>query len=129
MAGNIPGCSTLFLMDACYSGFAADDPSSDRRPVSASKGSQILTAGSSKDRAFEADGHGLFTRHVLTYFRYAEKMKRPASGANLASYVIPSVKKETGGWQTPQFSRAGDDILIVKSASRSLASQVAMVRP
>ena len=67
----------------------------------------MLTAGGALDRAFEADGHGLFTRYILNYFHRSGGRNSGVSALKLAAYVRNRVRRETSGWQTPHFGRMG----------------------
>ena len=67
-ADRLLGQHVLFIVDACYSGFAvfnrsmANDLLEEmlRKPAV-----QILTAGRSQDQAQERSGHGVFTQVLL----------------------------------------------------------------
>ncbi len=127
MATAMPNRHTLFLMDACYSGFGIQVKSDSIND--ATRSIQMLTAGGELDRAFEADGHGLFTRHILSYFRNSERGAGQVSALKLASFVHRKVKGETSGWQTPRFGRMGDDSDIVIAMDAAGAdNKVAMAR-
>jgi hypothetical protein len=76
----------------------------------------MLTAGGALDRAFEADGHGLFTRYILNYFHRSGRRDSGVSALKLAAYVRSRVRRETSGWQTPHFGRMGaGEIVIAKT--------------
>jgi FixJ family two-component response regulator len=78
-----------------------------------SRSIQMLTAGGALDRAFEADGHGLFTRYILNYFHRSGGRDSGVSALKLAAYVRNRVKRETSGWQTPHFGRMGAGEIVI----------------
>lgn len=127
MAQAMPNRHSLFLTDACYSGYASADRgagSADGRSV------QILTAGGEMDRAFESDGHGLFTRYVLDYLKEQGVDKgRAVSVTKMAGAVRSKVADETGGWQKPNFGHMGEgDVLLAKRPGSRDVNVVAMSR-
>jgi uncharacterized caspase-like protein len=145
MAKAMPHRHTLFLMDACYSGLGLSNArrvakttskrSKKRREKDVlararERSVQVLTAGGSMDKAFEADGHGLFTRQVLNCLRglSPESKDGIVSGREIAMRVKSKVKSETGGWQNPQFGSqgAGDVVFTLGRRTTPLASSVAM---
>jgi uncharacterized caspase-like protein len=97
---------SLFIMDSCYSGFGIS-VATDSTDWTSSRSIQMLTAGGALDRAFEADGHGLFTRYILNYFQRPGGRDSGVSALKLAAYVRNRVRRETSGWQTPHFGRMG----------------------
>ena len=110
---EMPTRDCLLLMDACYSGYAVENRSTGT--PEANNGKQlihILTAGGQMDRAYEAKGHGLFTRHVLDFFRTASSTAGVSTQA-LAAYVTPRVKRDTAGWQAPRFARRGGGDIVI----------------
>lgn len=134
---------SLFLVDACYSGYGLAGQSSVSTRARRGKVSestlkqmtsrpsvQILTAGGEQDRAFESDGHGLFTRSVLQCLRGESPEGRDGVvlGRELANKVRSSVREETGGWQTPQFGCDGDGDIVFTMGRKLAASSVAMAR-
>jgi iron(II)-dependent oxidoreductase len=104
----------LFVMDACFSGFAAtrdvlptattDDylAAALREPVV-----QVLTAGRKGERAIEEGGHGLFTRRLLDGLRgLADPEGRGIiTAAQLAAWLEPRVVRDSNGRMTPQYGR------------------------
>lgn len=131
----------LFMTDACHSGYAVaamTDLRNTAHPqlsgkhlarMKSASSIQILTAGGERDLAFEANGHGLFTNHVLQYLR--DNLRKGArgvvSGLTLASHVARKVSSETGGWQRPRFGQMGEgDILLAMGQPGFNASQVAL---
>lgn len=143
MAKAMPHRHSLFLMDACYSGLGL---SAARRETKTSKGAkeprivdvlatagersvQVLTAGGAMDKAFEADGHGLFTRQVLTCLRGLSPESKDGiiSGREIATRVKSRVKAETGGWQNPQFgSQGAGDVVFTLGKVATVGAAVAM---
>ena len=114
---------SLFIMDSCYSGFGIS-VATDSTDWTSSRSIQMLTAGGALDRAFEADGHGLFTRYILNYFRRSGGRNSGVSALKLAAYVRTRVRRETSGWQTPHFGRMGAGEIVIAmndSAAPALA--------
>ena len=149
IADSMPSRHNLFLTDACYSGFGLSDglekvkatrkhrsrrekPALDSAQAFVNRTTQILTAGGSADRAFESDGHGLFTRHLLACLRgeTPEAQDGVVSGSEIAGRVNRKVRSETGGWQSPKFGRAGSGEVVFELAQldrEEAARQLAMV--
>ncbi len=80
---------------------------------------QILTAGGRSEQAIEADGHGLFTDHLLAAISGAADMNLDGYTTGTEIYVTlrPSVTKLSFNRQTPQFGYIegeGDFIFKVK---------------
>ena len=104
----------LFIMDACFSGFAATRdvapgrPTDDylavalREPVV-----QVITAGRKGERAIEDGGHGLFTRRLLDGLRgLADPDGRGIiTAAQLAAWLEPRVVRDSKGKMTPQYGK------------------------
>ena len=105
---------TLFVMDACFSGFAltrdiVPGPVSDdvltialREPVV-----QVITAGRKGERALEEGGHGLFTRRVLDGLRVLPETDARGflTATRLATWVEERVIRDSRGRMTPQYGR------------------------
>jgi len=105
---------TLFVMDACFSGFAltrdivpgpvADDvlTTALREPVV-----QVITAGRKGERALEEGGHGLFTRRVLDGLRVlpGSDGRGLLTATRLATWVEERVIRDSRGRMTPQYGR------------------------
>lgn len=109
----------LFVMDACFSGFAVTRDIAPRgitdeylaaalrEPVI-----QVLTAGRKGERAIEEGGHGLFTRRLLDGLRgLADSEGRGIiTAAQLAAWLEPRVVRDSKGRMTPQYGRLdGED--------------------
>jgi uncharacterized caspase-like protein len=103
---------SFFIMDSCYSGFGIS-VATDSTDWTSSRSIQMLTAGGALDRAFEADGHGLFTRYILNYFHRSGRRDGGVSALKLAAYVRNRVSRETSGWQTPHFGRMGAGEIVI----------------
>jgi len=127
----MPSRHNLFLIDACYSGYSLGNSKSG-----ADNGNhftvdspcvQIMTAGGKLDRAFEGDGHALFTGYLLSSLNEIVRAGEGwISGRQLAGLVTKQVAADTGGWQTPQFGLDGSgDIALVKRQAK-FPDQVAM---
>ncbi len=122
---GMPNRHSLFIMDSCYSGFGIS-VSTDSTDWTSSRSIQMLTAGGALDRAFEADGHGLFTRYILNYFHRSGRRDGGVSALKLAAYVRSRVSRETSGWQTPHFGRMGaGEIVIAMNAPAAPALAMA----
>lgn len=120
----MPNCHSLFIMDSCYSGFGIS-VATRSTSWSSSRSIQMLTAGGALDRAFEADGHGLFTRYILNYFHRSGKSDSAVSALKLAAFVRNGVRKETAGWQTPHFGRMGKGEIVIAMSEPSAALAMA----
>ena len=126
MAEDMPSRHNLFLTDACFSGFGLAGV--DTRDALEGRSVQILTAGREKDLAFESDGHGVFTRHVLDCLQ-GRNSRGVVSVTKLASLVTNGVSHETGGWQKPQFGRVGNgDVVLARLESRRDANSFAQLK-
>ncbi|MCX7591399.1 MAG: caspase family protein [Kiritimatiellae bacterium] len=132
----------LLLVDACYSGYGISPANPTRNrggrgksllpepPTTGQRCIQILTAGGAMDRAFESDGHGLFTRHVLECLRGESQEAGDGfiSATELAARVRHKVVTETGGWQKPRFGCEGDgDVLLAVATPSIPGTRVAMM--
>lgn len=120
----MPNRHSLLLMDACYSGFGLQVAGAAGDGM-ASRSVQMLAAGGELDRAFESNGHGLFTRHILKYFERSGS--RGISALKLAAYVHKRVKRETSGWQTPRFGRVGEGEIMIAMVEPAAANRLAAV--
>lgn len=108
----MPNRHSFFIMDSCYSGFGISVATGSTDWTS-SRSIQMLTAGGALDRAFEADGHGLFTRYILDYFHRSGRRNGGVSALKLAAFVRNRVRRETSGWQTPHFGRMGKGEIVI----------------
>jgi class 3 adenylate cyclase len=102
----------LFVLDTCFSGFAAR-----RGPVGASDQVdldvltrepvvQLLTAGTGDQKAVEDGGHGIFTRHFLKGIDgWADRDGTGLTALKLAVYVQERVVADSSSRQTPQYAK------------------------
>lgn len=104
----------LFVIDACFSGFALTrDPDLDRvtdhflasalrEPVV-----QVITAGKKGERVVEEGGHGLFTRRLLDGLRgLADTEGRGfITALQLASWIEPRIVRDSAGRMHPQYGK------------------------
>ncbi|MCE9616282.1 MAG: caspase family protein [Lentisphaerae bacterium] len=81
----IANASTMMFLDCCYVG----------RGLKTTGTMKILAA--SEYEAFESDGHGLFTKYLLTWFGDGKGLVEDA----LTAYLQKNIRAETGGWQKP----------------------------
>ncbi|MGH7355663.1 MAG: caspase family protein [Candidatus Rokuibacteriota bacterium] len=110
---RLKGKHFLFIMDACFSGFAlsrsgpekhSGDPylqNALREPAV-----QVLTAGRKGEKVVELQGHGLFTRRLLDGLRGDADVENQGfvTAAQLFSWIQPRVARESRGSMNPQFS-------------------------
>jgi hypothetical protein len=104
----------IFLaFDSCYSGLGLtrgiklvkkQDPGYIDKMMRL-RSIQVLTAGGRSEQAIEADGHGLFTDHLLAALSGAADMNLDgyATGTEIYATLRPSVTKLSFNRQTPQF--------------------------
>lgn len=150
IADMMPNRHTLFLVDACYSGYglsrsargmsvrpAADSAGELKEYVAtmlSKKSAQVLVAGGKQDQAQETAGHGMFTRTVLECL--SGKTPEAADGlveaSELSNYVRQRVKVESKGRQTPQYGwlyGEGDVLFVTGREQRQAAEPVRPVLP
>jgi len=77
--------SSIILLDCCYIGKGLRDTGDTR----------VLAAA--QYEAFEADGHGIFTKYLLKWLTKG----KPFPDNHIFDYINKSIKTETGGWQKP----------------------------
>jgi uncharacterized caspase-like protein len=124
MTDTMPSRHSLLLVDACYSGYGLGNTAANVKPTGGFEADtpclQIITAGGELDRAFEREGHGLFTGHLLNSLNeIARAGEGWISGRQLAALVTKRVIADTGGWQAPQFGLEGSgDIALVKRRAK-----------
>jgi hypothetical protein len=75
--------NATLLIDACFIGSGLK-----------LKGN-VKVLAAAKRRAFEANGHGLFTKHLIDWLNKGGEFVAD----EISSYVAAKVRKETGGWQ------------------------------
>ena len=128
MADRLPARQILFIVDACYSGYAIYNRAiSDnlldemlKKPAI-----QILTAGRQDDQAQERDGHGVFTQVLvqgLTGDAYG--LKDWLSLEELGIWIKQRVWAESDRRQLPQFGNlAGEgQFVFVRPAGQVAAT-------
>ena len=104
----------IFLaFDACYSGLGLArsikrQPEQDSAYIikmMQSRSIQILTAGSRSEQAIEAEGHGLFTEHLLAALSGTADINADGyiTGTEIYATLRPSVTQQSHSRQTPQF--------------------------
>jgi len=82
---DIANADTLMLLDCCYVG----------RGLKEDGTMKILAA--SEYEAFESNGHGLFTKHLLDWMKEGKSVVEEP----LHAYLHQNIGAETGGWQRP----------------------------
>lgn len=104
----------VFLaFDSCYSGLGLtrgiklirEQDSDYIEKMMRSRSIQVLTAGGRSEQAIEADGHGLFTDHLLAALSGAADINSDGytTGTEIYATLRPSVTKRSFNRQTPQF--------------------------
>jgi len=110
---NFKAKHILLAFDSCYSGLGLTR-SIKRHPTQDSvyinkmmqtRSIQILTAGSRSEQAIEAQGHGLFTDHLLAALNGAADINSDGhiTATEIYATVRPSITKQSHSRQTPQF--------------------------
>lgn len=103
----------LLAFDSCYSGLGLTrsikrHPKQDAAYINKmmhTRSIQILTAGSRSEQAVEAEGHGLFTDHLLAALTGAADINSDGhiTATEIYATVRPSITKQSYSRQTPQF--------------------------
>jgi len=103
----------LLAFDSCYSGLGltrsikrhTEHDSTYIKKMMQSRSIQILTAGSRSEQAIEAEGHGLFTDHLLAALSGAADINSDGhiTATEIYATVRPSITKQSHSRQTPQF--------------------------
>jgi uncharacterized caspase-like protein len=103
----------FLIFDACYSGLGLTrsikrQPEQDSvyiQKMMQSRSIQILTAGSRSEPAIEAEGHGLFTKHLLEALSGAADINGDGhiTATEIYATVRPAVTQHSNSRQTPQF--------------------------
>lgn len=104
----------IFLaFDACYSGLGLtrsikrhpEQDSAYIMKMMQSRSIQILTAGSRSEQAIEAEGHGLFTEHLLAALSGSADINADGyiTGTEIYATLRPRVTQQSHSRQTPQF--------------------------
>lgn len=114
IARRVPAKHILFAVDACYSGFAI---SRDVPPtkvdtmyldvVTKEPAVQIITAGRKGEPVLEEEGHGLFTRRLLSGMSGLADTDHNGviTGQELATWLESRVIRDSQSRQHPQYSR------------------------
>ena len=110
---NFKAKHILLAFDSCYSGLGLTrsikrHPKQDSvyiNKMMQTRSIQILTAGSRSEQAIEAQGHGLFTDHLLAALYGAADINFDGhiTATEIYATVRPSITKESHSRQTPQF--------------------------
>src|ERR1051326_4138059 len=134
LSARIPAKHILYVMDACYSGYAiynravADDLLDEmvKKPAI-----QILTAGRQGDQAAERNGHGVFTEVLLRGLKGdAFAGKNWLSLEELGVWMKQRVFAESGRQQLPQFGNlSGEGQFVFLRAGAQVAAITATLAP
>ena len=110
---NFKAKHILLAFDSCYSGLGLTrsikrHPKQDSvyiNKMMQTRSIQILTAGSRSEQAIEAQGHGLFTDHLLAALYGAADINSDGhiTATEIYATVRPSITKQSHSRQTPQF--------------------------
>ncbi len=107
---RLPPKHILFVLDTCFSGYAAkrdmasSQPTADLRALTQEPVVQLLTAGTSDQKAIEEGGHGIFTRNLLKGLEgWADRDGSGLTALKLAGYVLERVMADSDNRQTPQY--------------------------
>jgi formylglycine-generating enzyme required for sulfatase activity len=138
---RLKGKHYLFLMDACFSGFAitrdiAPKATTDEYVASALRepAVQILTAGRKGERSIEDGGHGLFTRRLLDGLRglaFDPEGGGILTAAQLAAWIEPRVVRDSKGRMNPQYGKIDGEghFVFVKPGSQVALAPTDLPRP
>src|SRR2546426_3631609 len=114
IARRIPAKHILFAVDACYSGFAISrdvlSTMVDRfylDAVTKEPAVQIITAGRKGEQVLEEEGHGLFTRRLLSGLTGLADTDQNGiiTAQELATWLESRVVRDSQDRQHPQYSR------------------------
>jgi len=121
----------IFLaFDSCYSGLGLtrgvkvvqrQDPGYIEKMMHL-RSIQVLTAGGRSEQAIEADGHGLFTDHLIAALSGVADINADGytTGTEIYATLRPSVTKLSFNRQTPQFGYLeGEGDFIFKARQKS----------
>ena len=129
----------IFLsFDACYSGLGLtrsikrhpEQDSAYIKKMMQSRSIQILTAGSRSEQAIEAEGHGLFTEHLLAALSGTADINADGyiTGTEIYATLRPSVTQQSHSRQTPQFGYIeGNGDLIFYNRPRKTESAAVLI--
>jgi len=103
----------LMAFDSCYSGLGltrsikrhSQQDAVYIKKMMQTRSIQILTAGSRSEQAIEAEGHGLFTDHLLAALNGSADINSDGhiTATEIYATVRPSITQESHSRQTPQF--------------------------
>jgi uncharacterized caspase-like protein len=123
----------LFVVDACFSGFAVTRDASptkvsDEYLVSALREPvvQVITAGRKGEESIEEKGHGLFTRRLIDGLNgLADTEGRGIiSASQLASWIEQRVVRDSGGKMSPQYGKLDGEGQFLFFRAGSVPSQL-----
>lgn len=89
---------------------------------------QILTAGGRSEQAIEADGHGLFTQHLLAALAGSADVDADGytTGTEIYATLRPSITRHSFNRQTPQFGYIDGEGDIVFKVRKKIAKPAAI---
>ena len=128
----------LMAFDSCYSGLGLTrsikrHPEQDAAYIQKmmhSRSIQILTAGSRSEQAIEAEGHGLFTDHLLAALSGAADINSDGyvTATEIYATLRPSITKQSYSRQTPQFGYIeGNGDIIFKHTPQKLEHATVLI--
>ncbi len=142
LADMIPAKHVLFLVDACYSGLAANrrgglppETAAYLEKITRARGRQIITAGRRDEEVIEDPrwGHSVFTYKLIDGLKN-QLADNDADGiittSELFNYLQRRVVRESGYRQTPQYrflSGDGEFVFITKNATKPDINILGMV--
>jgi formylglycine-generating enzyme required for sulfatase activity len=129
---RIPARHILYVVDACYSGYAIYNRSIANdllEEMTAKPAIQILTAGRQGDQVVEKGSHGIFTEVLLRGLKGdAFTNKSWLSLEELGVWMKPRVYAESSRQQLPQFGNvSGEGQFVFFRSSESVSSPAGTV--
>jgi hypothetical protein len=109
---RLPAKHVYYVMDSCYSGLGLArgdeipaDTSGYLAKMMSKRAVQMITAGLEGEQAFERNGRGLFTMHLLEALdgKADTDHDGAATASEIGNYVRPRVTADSKETQTPQF--------------------------